>query len=227
MAVDEAVLDASLARPDAPPTFRWYAWREATLSLGYFQSLSDRPAELAGAACVRRLSGGGAILHHHELTYSLVLPPDAWPADSVRELVKDLHGAVAAVVVSDPPLELHPGRKPEGGVEPFLCFQRRSLGDLVLGPHKVLGSAQRNRRSALMQHGSILLQRSAWTPRLPGILDGGAALPAAGLPAAVLERLAEKWGFRFEPGELTADERDRAARLADEKYRSPAWTGRR
>jgi lipoate-protein ligase A len=74
MAVDEALLDDAAQRGVA--TLRFYRWSAPTLSLGYFQSLAERQSHAAsrGAAVVRRLSGGGALLHDRELTYSLCLP---------------------------------------------------------------------------------------------------------------------------------------------------------
>src|SRR5213592_104397 len=73
MAVDEALL---LSAPRTGPTLRFYQWEEPTLSLGYFQSAAERcqHATSAGCAIVRRSTGGGAILHHDELTYSFVIP---------------------------------------------------------------------------------------------------------------------------------------------------------
>src|SRR3569833_2236254 len=70
MAIDELLADA------ARPVLRFYAWRPATLSLGYFQAYADRHAHAASLGCpvVRRSSGGGAIVHDHEITYSLVVP---------------------------------------------------------------------------------------------------------------------------------------------------------
>ena len=76
MAVDEALLES--AATNNSMTLRLYAWSEPTLSLGYFQRYEDRrlhPESLA-CTCTRRSSGGGAILHDRELTYSLSVPPD-------------------------------------------------------------------------------------------------------------------------------------------------------
>ncbi len=74
MAVDEALLLA--AERDGAAWLRFYTWREPTLSLGYFQNHADRQLHAASANCklVRRASGGGAILHDRELTYSIALP---------------------------------------------------------------------------------------------------------------------------------------------------------
>src|SRR5688500_20216584 len=75
MAVDEALLESAALENRC--TLRFYRWSEPTLSLGYFQRYEDRRQHAASlsCACVRRASGGGAILHDHELTYSLAVPP--------------------------------------------------------------------------------------------------------------------------------------------------------
>src|SRR5688500_9559950 len=79
MAVDEALLES--AATGSVATLRFYEWHEPTLSLGYFQPAADREQHAASRACplVRRASGGGAIVHDRELTYSL-----AWPLRDVR-----------------------------------------------------------------------------------------------------------------------------------------------
>src|SRR5436190_15116613 len=74
MAIDEALLES--AATDGVATLRLYQWSEPTLSLGYFQAAEERERHQASTNCplVRRASGGGAILHDRELTYSLALP---------------------------------------------------------------------------------------------------------------------------------------------------------
>src|SRR5262245_41637676 len=76
MAIDEALLNA-VGEGQSPPTLRFYCWRSPTISLGYFQPLSDvelQPSAIRALDLVRRTTGGGAILHDLEVTYSLVLP---------------------------------------------------------------------------------------------------------------------------------------------------------
>ena len=74
MAVDEALLETAASL--GVPTLRFYQWQEPTMSLGYFQEYADRLRHAASAGCptVRRASGGGAIMHDRELTYSLAVP---------------------------------------------------------------------------------------------------------------------------------------------------------
>src|SRR5947199_97360 len=78
MAADDALLEGTAT--SGRPALRFYAWDPPTLSLGYFQPAADRLADprLAALPFVRRPTGGGAIVHHHELTYALALPPGSW-----------------------------------------------------------------------------------------------------------------------------------------------------
>lgn len=171
MAVDEALLEESLN--SGTIFLRLYRWSEATVSLGYFQRPDDRPHEprLAHLPTVRRLSGGGAILHHHELTYSCCLPPTHPLAVQPSQLYEQIHAAFIAAL-SEQGIEIaRRGHTAVGLNEPFLCFLREAAPDLVVRGHKVLGSAQRRRRGAVLQHGSLLLRASEHTPEILGLCD--------------------------------------------------------
>lgn len=171
MALDEFLLESAVDRGQS--TLRWYRWSEATVSLGYFQK--EVPPEVAerfaGVPVVRRLSGGGAILHHHELTYALALAGDHPLAADPRALYDLVHQAIIAVLQpAGVPVALRGAARPdlEGR---FLCFSRGDPFDVVCAGFKVLGSAQRRRKRAVLQHGSLLIRRSEWTPEFPGICD--------------------------------------------------------
>ncbi len=96
MALDEASLD-SVADDPSHALIRTYGWDEATLSLGYFQKLEDARSEsrFHDVPIVRRPTGGGAIWHHHELTYALVIPSDHPRVRTSRTLYHDVHAAIA------------------------------------------------------------------------------------------------------------------------------------
>ena len=96
MAVDEVLLAHAIDTGIA--TLRLYQWSEPTLSLGYFQRYDDRFQHAASrdAAVVRRQSGGGAILHEHELTYSISLPADHPLAHHADKLYTAVHEAIIA-----------------------------------------------------------------------------------------------------------------------------------
>jgi lipoate-protein ligase A len=163
---------------------RFYEWQEPTLSLGYFQRYADWVCHSASAGCavVRRATGGGAILHDRELTYSCVLPPGHSLGRHAADLYNAIHDSIVAVLAEH---GLTANVVACGGqsssvagcgaratnAEPFLCFARRTPGDVLLDGWKIAGSAQRRQRGAVLQHGSILFERSAFAPELPGIQD--------------------------------------------------------
>lgn len=239
MAVDEALLGRAIDHGEA--TLRFYRWRAPTLSLGYFQKHADRERHPASAAlpCVRRHSGGGAIIHDHELTYSLALPAAALPPGGAESCYRGVHAAVVSVLQNLLPAgvelalcEAAIARPPAD--EPFLCFQRRSNGDLLArtpsGEHKVMGSAQRKRRGAVLQHGGLLLSRSESAPELPGLeelfgrplvesAEGLANALAAGIASALSLELGAAgqsgWLFRNPEG------------IDRRPFDDPAWTHRR
>ncbi len=171
MAVDAALLEESLTR-DAI-FLRLYRWSEATVSLGHFQDVAEqqRDPRLASLPTVRRLSGGGAILHHHEQTYSCCLPPSHPLAQQPSQLYERIH-AVFVEWLSEFGVEVVPrGRDSSRPDEPFLCFLREAAPDLVINGHKVLGSAQRRRRGAVLQHGSLLIRASEHASELIGVSE--------------------------------------------------------
>lgn len=239
MALDEALLE--LADVDRIATLRFYSWSRPTLSLGYFQASADRAAHPASVGCgmVRRASGGGAILHHLELTYSLAIPTADRMASAARGLHDAVHAAlcealgsldIAAQIVA---ARIAGGVQPERVEQPFLCFQRHAPGDIMLGDAKIAGSAQRRHRGAILQHGSVLLARSPFAPELPGIAElCGRRIDPRELADRFCDRLRSRLGLSYDhlgcAGAATCvDVERRAAAIAREKFAAAAWTGRR
>lgn len=226
MAVDEALLES--AARDHVLSLRLYRWSEPTLSLGYFQRYEDRRGHEASlsCACVRRASGGGAILHDRELTYSLAVPAAHPLARQAPRLYRVVHEALANLLNRDEPLAtLAADATAEEGL--FLCFLRHMPGDVLAAGHKILGSAQRRFRGAVLQHGSILLAASPAAPELPGIAEicrpSNIAEQLPAFPARLLKALS----LDGRDGELTPQERIRAEQLAETKYGHESWTRRR
>ncbi len=120
------------------------------------------------------------------------------------------------------------GPPPRSDPQPFLCFQRRSPGDMVAGSTKIVGSAQRRVRGAVLQHGSLLLSRSAAAPELEA-LDSLLRTPIDEheLVQRWLAKLAPRLGLRWSEEQLTAQERRRVEELVASKYGSADWTERR
>ncbi len=221
MAVDEALLETAVARGTG--CVRIYQWSTATLSLGYFQSpkTDEIAAPYRNLPRVRRLSGGGAILHHHELTYACIVPADhGWASDPV-ELYDLVHTRIISVLADfgiDPELR---GRTDSGRDDEFLCFSRANPHDVVLAGHKILGSAQRRRKGAVLQHGSLVLLRSEYAPQFPGLFDlaGQAASPEE-LREALAPALAHAVFGGGDAGELTQEETLAASRLERDRQLS-------
>ena len=171
MAVDETLLE-SVGRGASLPTLRLYAWHPPCLSLGYAQPFSDidRPRLLArGWDLVRRPTGGRAILHSDELTYSVVAPPDEPRlAGTLLESYNRLAQALLAALQSlGLPVEIqehaalpaahlclrHWRRQNTNPV----CFEVPSTYEITVGGKKLVGSAQARRKEGVLQHGSLPL----------------------------------------------------------------------
>lgn len=256
MAVDEALLLTADASGET--VLRLYQWSEPTLSLGYFQKAADRARHPASQplALVRRATGGGAIVHDHELTYSLATRFPGQQPGQASQLVQLAHQAIVDVLcawglparrwsgtphASEKPRS--PGTVRDGEAdEPFLCFQRRADEDVVLGDSKVAGSAQRRRRKGVLQHGSILMRRSEFAPELPGILDL-LATPAGedtrGIVRpeqnAAIQRFVTLWTghlaragtWQWRLDTLSSAERVAAENAVREKFSAGSWNEKR
>jgi lipoate-protein ligase A len=301
MAVDEVLLEAAAATGQC--TLRFYQWDRPTLSLGYFQTYADRWQHEASrhAAAVRRMSGGGAIMHDLELTYSLAITSQHPLAVDRLGLYRAMHAALIAVlaergvkarmfsdqekggqgpgeksakygvrsteeVASGQWLAARGQRSEIGGqrseiggqksevrnqkseirnpksqisnpqspipnpspAQPFLCFQRRSPGDVLVGEWKIAGSAQRRCLGAVLQHGSVLLARSAAAPELDGLAElVDKTIEPQDLAQAWLAQLGTTLPITWTPGGLSEEQRQQVARLASEKYASSNWTENR
>ena len=226
MAADEALLESAAAGRAA---LRFYGWSPPTLSLGYFQPAGVRVSDerLAGLPYVRRPSGGLTLVHHREVTYALAVPPGApwqggepWPWRMHRVITV----ALGELGVTVRPHRPAPGEHFEGP----LCFRHHTEGDLLIGTDKVVGSAQRKMRGALLQHGGILLERSPFTPTLPGIRELTGRRPGpADVVGAIATALARETGWSLLPGEWSAEERRRVEELAETKYGRASWNDKR
>lgn len=226
MAVDAALLESAGSTGQA--TLRFYQWSVPTLSLGYFQKLECRQEHVASLACpiVRRSSGGGAIVHDHEITYSLAMPMNHRWSATAAELYTTVHESLIELLRGfDIECDSYAGRSENSS---FLCFQRRAAGDIILNQHKVMGSAQRRATGALLQHGSLLLRRSAAAPELPGLLDivDWQLLPSEIIYQWIVQ-LRRRLSADFCKDTLVDEEVDRINCFASEKYNQEKWTQRR
>lgn len=220
MAYDEALLEAALQ--EALCCVRIYRWAEPTLSLGYFQSFDQHLRQrFAGLPVVRRLSGGGALIHHHEITYSLVVPAGHPLAHAPTRLYEEAHQAVISLLCQRGIAARLRGQAT--AANPFLCFGRGDPRDVLVADHKVLGSAQRRRRGAVLQHGALLLRRSPYAPDFPGIADLVPSITESdldSLDSAMGQAIAERLGRPrvIQAADLPASVRVRASALTRTRY---------
>ena len=244
MAADLALMES--VRAGSPPILRFYRWSPPCLSLGRNQPARGRYDTAAlrerGWEVVRRPTGGRAVLHCRELTYSAVVREDA--LGGPRVTYNAINGAlVAGLRRLGVPAELQPRktmRAPVPSLDP--CFGEPVEGEVVAGGRKLVGSAQMREGGILLQHGSLLLADdqapvrellrepepiAAPTGEPPACLaDFLAPLPAwPTLVDALVGGWNERFGASVQPDEFSAAERQ-GAELQAGRFADPAWTWR-
>ncbi|KAA1260561.1 Octanoyltransferase LipM [Rubripirellula obstinata] len=254
MSLDQAILES--VDQTGVACLRFYRWSQPTLSLGYFQKFADRQThtESLDLPCVRRASGGGAIVHHHELTYSIAIPddhqslitkPSANQSDKPKirtsiganaRLYALVHEAIADAVrefgVTATPYRLlqsdQEQKKASDADEPVLCFQRRTSEDLIVAGYKILGSAQRRGKRSLLQHGSLLVRSSPQAPQLPGLIDLGAKITTIeDLIEPITRQIQSRLMIQWSPSSINEAERQLGTEIASRRFLAYDWTHRR
>jgi len=248
MAVDEALLEIHAAGRTAP-TLRFYRWEPPALSIGHFQAVAGEVDEAAcareGFQWVRRLTGGRAVLHWADLTYSVVVG-EAVLSGSVLETYRLLStGLLAGLRLLGVPAELAGEKLTVPRKADAACFAVPSSYELLAGGKKLVGSAQVRRKNTILQHGSVLLDFDPYLlARVTGHTENTAATAALyrqrvtslrevlGYPPSpvdVTQALAEGFARALDislvPGGLTGEEESLAADLAA-KYREADWNYR-
>ena len=252
MAVDEAILE-SIHQGDSLPTLRLYSWTPACLSLGHAQPYADvDPVRLRehGWEVVRRITGGRAILHTDELTYSVAGPADnpilaGSVLESYSRLAKALLRAVQDLSL---PVEMKEGKADESGKTNPVCFEVPSTYEITVDGKKLIGSAQARKKEGVLQHGSLPLtgdltritqalvfkDESARENAAERLLDRattvesvlGVAPDWETAARSIVHAFEAELGITFERGELSPKEISRADELVREKYGHPSWTER-
>ncbi len=257
MAVDAAIL-AAVSAGDAPerqpPTLRLYGWTPPCLSLGYGQHAREADADRLAArgwGIVRRPTGGRAILHADELTYSVALPADHPLAriglvESYRQISTALLAALE--VLGAQPQADRATQDAQSAPSP-VCFETPSHYEITVEGRKLVGSAQVRRREGLLQHGTLPLagditricdvlvytdeterraakaqvrQRAATLADVTGSVIGWQAAADA-----VADGFRQALDLVLTPGDLSSRECVDAERFAAEVYGSSDWTFRR
>ena len=254
MAVDEAIM-AAVSRGESPPTLRVYDWQPPAVSVGYAQAVNGQVNLAAcrerGYDVVRRPTGGRAILHDDEVTYSVCLREDDLlhghsVRGSYRELSRGIERGLALLGVAAELAERSGVEDVPRAALPVACFAKAARGDMVWGGRKIVGSAQTRRAGAILQHGSVPLRLDLMA--LAAVF-GGAAAPgeqedlrlgatgvadALGVPVtraqlaeALLAGFREAFPGDWSDGKLSDRERQEAERLARGKYEVLEVTGDR
>src|SRR5690349_21219238 len=246
MAIDEAILTLHI-KGQVPPTLRVFRWTRPSISLGRFQSIEreivSEVCEQREVALVRRPTGGRAVYHRDEFTYSIIIGKrHGVPSGVVAAYAYLAQGLLAALQtlgiqaeLSDERVNKHPSAA---------CFASSTQADLTSGGFKLVGSAQVWKDESLLQQGSLPIDERA--PEFfemlrfpsPEARDEALALyreKAMPLhmfcPTASWDDIAEalQHGFssalqaEFQPGKLTTSEWDLAHQLVEEKYSKLNW----
>ena len=251
MALDDAILEA-VSEERSPATLRFYGWSPPCLTLGRSQPVADADLEAcraAGVDVVRRPSGGQAILHTDELTYSIaLLQSDPRAEGGVLEVYRLLSEGLLEGLHCLGVAALSAAGKQDGGAKTSICFETPSAYEIVADRHKLVGSAQWRARGAVLQHGTLPLHGDlgrivhylsfeeeereeqarrllARATTLEAVL--GCHLPFAQVAGGLAAGLAQVLNIALAPGSFSAGERARAAELRRTRYTDPEWTARR
>jgi len=144
MAIDRAVLVAN-SEGKVPPTVRFFTWKPPAISIGYFQSLEEEVdldvCEKLGVDYVRRMTGGGAVFHDEELTYSIIIPESH---SQISKNIIESYGRICGALMK--------GLK-HLGIE----SKYAPINDIITGGKKISGNAQTRKAKTVLQHGTILM----------------------------------------------------------------------
>lgn len=221
MGLDEALLFAH----GAPPTLRLYTWSPDTLSLGYFQALEDVPGAERAGALVRRITGGGAIHHRAELTFSIAADlehplyrgPVARSYERVHALIARALGRHGVTAVERGARALASDRPGTG-----MCFHASTAQDLVWDDRKGVGSAQRRKDGRVLHHGSIKLGSTPLEGDIATLERVGLSVSPEELGRDLAEVFGEALDARLVHGAPGLQERATAAALGA-RYVDPAF----
>ena len=228
MAVDSALLDFA-----EQPTLRIYSWQPHAVSLGYFQSIADFEDLPSDTPIVRRTTGGGAIHHGDELTFSLALSSSHLPGDIASSYVL-LHDAIvrALTTIGVTSSRAKSDKIATARPKSRWCFQDPVRDDLITNVGKLLGSAQRRTNAAstrILHHGSLVINRPSHTPFVAALADQIAVTDAVRkkLQSLLIAEFARALQLQPHFGKLTAKEHDAANRICVEQFQCPDFLQRR
>ncbi|NOY64709.1 MAG: lipoate--protein ligase family protein [Nitrospirae bacterium] len=243
MAIDEAIA-ISVRQELAPPTLRFYQWQGPSVTLGCYQRSEEVDllyCEKSNIPVVRRPTGGRAILHGEDLTYSF--SSKNTPPYFSEGLLKTYNHISAAFLEALKNLGFHAvmkTRKEKGRVltGSSICFQSVSFGEITIENKKIIGSAQKRWPDGFLQQGSILLRLNTdemlrvfrdsraeeIASSMTGLYHYQPSLDTERLKENIQNAFEETFGVELKVSSLTEEEYSLAIKLCNEKYTQQEWT---
>ena len=244
MAVDEAIFITTKEK-NLSPTLRFYQWRPSTVSIGYAQNVGEevnlKECKRLKMDVVRRYTGGGAIFHDDELTYSFISKTDGYQHfnDLLASYKQVCWGIIKGLSELGISVKFREVRNKLSSREKVPCFMANSKHDLIVNEKKVLGNAQRRTKEVFLQQGSLPLSYNfnlinRIFPGSNGFKNRATSISEILDQEISLEEIKEKllFGFtshfsvNFKEGALSEEEQSLARKLFKEKYSSPEWNNR-
>ena len=236
MAIDEALLGSKL------PVLRFYKWKPAGLSIGYFQNIKQINTEFCqknNIEIVRRLTGGNAVLHDKELTYSFIIDEKEMPSSITDSYKKISKGILKTLQILGLNAAMNKEVKKEESSA--VCFNDPSWYEIIVNNKKLVGSAQKRVKGKLLQHGAILLDISTEKyancfnncseeliekvkQRMTSInKELNEKIHYNKLAQAMKKGFEKELNIEFIDSELTREEKQLAQKLNKEKYSTDKW----
>jgi lipoate-protein ligase A len=214
MAVDEVLMESQRVSGTLA-TLRFYSWSGPSCTMGYFQNLPEisRRLKLSDKKilAVKRLTGGGMVVHGDDLTFSLATSnPSPWmPADVKDSYLKVNEALRVGLQKVFPGIDYAdcknlPSARGKGD---RVCFEVPSCYDLLMDGKKIVGASQRRSEGTLLHQSTIFLK-----------------VEPAALIAAIVDGFERKWGVAFEEIPLSGTELEAAVAKERERYSSPDWS---
>lgn len=224
MAIEEAIME-SVRQKKSPPTIRFFKWEPAAVSIGYFQSTESEvnleKCKDKGFDVVRRITGGGAVVHNKEITYSIIAPVEEFDKDIIKSYEQICGYIIKALDIL--------------GIKAVF----KPINDVLVDNKKISGSAQTRRQGILLQHGTLIFDTKQ--EEILSYLQGKTkkhnltksskkiitcVTEHSDVTLNDVEKALEK-AFasdrQVETGEITTKELERAKELAKNKYSSREW----